>query len=100
MISMINWLIDNTYIRIGEKVFRQVIGIPMGTDCAPFLANLFLFSCKFKWMYDRLKAKNFYVLNNFKIAVDIDDLFAVNNNNISKMSEPNLSFRIGNYHRR
>ena len=38
----------------------------MGTDCAPFLANLFLFSCEFNWMYDRLKAKNFYVLNKFK----------------------------------
>jgi len=43
LITMINWLIDNTYIRIGSRVFRQVIGIPMGTDCAPFLANLFLF---------------------------------------------------------
>ena len=43
LISMISWLIDNTYVKIGDKVFRQVIGIPMGTDCAPFLANLFLF---------------------------------------------------------
>ena len=43
LISMINWLIDNTYIRTGDKVFRQVIGIPMGTDCAPFLVNFFLF---------------------------------------------------------
>ena len=38
LIEMINWLVDNTYVVIGDKVFRQVIGIPMGTDCAPFLA--------------------------------------------------------------
>ena len=50
LIKMINWLIDNTYVIVGDKVFRQVIGIPMGTDCAPFLANLFLFSYEFNWM--------------------------------------------------
>ena len=35
-------LIDNIYVTVGNTVFRQKIGIPMGTDCAPFLANLFL----------------------------------------------------------
>ena len=48
LIKMIVWLIDNTYVKIGDKVFRQMIGIPMGTDCAPFLANLFLFSYEFR----------------------------------------------------
>ena len=36
LIQMINYLIDNVYVTCGDKVFRQVIGIPMGTDCAPF----------------------------------------------------------------
>lgn len=66
LIKMINWLIDNTYVTIGDKVFRQVIGIPMGTDCAPFLANLFLFSFEFQWMYEKLKKKQFYLLQKFK----------------------------------
>ena len=30
-------------IKVGNKVFRQQMGIPMGTDSAPLLANLFLF---------------------------------------------------------
>ena len=47
---MLTWLIDNIYVTFGNKVFRQQIGIPMGTDCAPFLANLFLFSYEFKWL--------------------------------------------------
>ena len=80
---MIGWLIDNTYVRIGDKVFRQVIGIPMGTDCAPFLANLFLFSYEFQWMNEKLKKKNFYLLQKFKNCCRyIDDLFAINNNKI------------------
>ena len=34
---------DNIYVSIGNRVYRQCVGIPMGTDCAPLLANLFLF---------------------------------------------------------
>ena len=26
------------------KVFQQIVGIPMGTECAPLLADIFLYS--------------------------------------------------------
>ena len=41
---MLNWLIDNIYVVFGGQVFQQIIGIPMGTNCAPLLADLFLYS--------------------------------------------------------
>jgi len=35
------------YVRFGDAVYRQVIGIPMGipmgTNCAPLVADLFLY---------------------------------------------------------
>ena len=31
------------YVCVGYRVYIQCVGIPMGTDCAPLLANLFLF---------------------------------------------------------
>ena len=36
---------DDIYIRFGNKLKRQSVGIPMGTDCAPLdvVAGLFLF---------------------------------------------------------
>ena len=40
--QMIGFLIDNIYSKIGNHLFRQCIGIPIGTNCAPTLANLFL----------------------------------------------------------
>ena len=49
---MVEFLIDNIYIRTGKKIYRQQIGIPMGTNCAPFLANLFLFYFEYKYMKD------------------------------------------------
>ena len=44
MTNLVRWLIDNIFVILGDKCFQQVIGIPMGTDWAPFLANLFLFA--------------------------------------------------------
>ena len=31
------------YIRFGTKLNRQIVGIPIGTNCAPLVADLFLF---------------------------------------------------------
>ena len=40
----LSYLLDNIYIRFGTKLFRQIVGIPMGTNCAPLVADLFLYS--------------------------------------------------------
>ena len=36
-------LLDNAFIKVGSKLCRQIVGIPMGTNCAPLEADLFLF---------------------------------------------------------
>ena len=38
--NMLGFLIDNIYVVFGDDVFQQSVGIPMGTNCAPLLANL------------------------------------------------------------
>lgn len=55
LLEQIRFLVDNIYIQVGNRTFRQTIGIPMGTDCAPLLANLFLFHYEFKFMKEALK---------------------------------------------
>ena len=42
----LTFLLDNIFIRFGTKLYRQVVGIPMGTNCAPLVADLFLFVMK------------------------------------------------------
>ena len=39
----LTFLLDNIFIRFGTKLYRQVVRIPMGTNCAPPVAVLFLF---------------------------------------------------------
>ena len=36
------YLLDNIYIRFGTKLYRQIVGIPMGTNCAPLVADCFI----------------------------------------------------------
>ena len=37
----LSYLLDNIYSRFGTKLNSQIVGIPMGTKYAPFVADLF-----------------------------------------------------------
>ena len=41
---MMEYLIDNIFVEFGGRIFQKTIGIPMGTNCAPLLVDLFLYS--------------------------------------------------------
>lgn len=41
--NALHFLLDNIFVRYGDTIYRQVIGIPMGTNCAPLVADLFLY---------------------------------------------------------
>ena len=77
--SHVEYLIDNIYVNVGNKVFRQCVGIPMGTDCAPLLANLFLFYYEYKYMKKLIKT-NIIKARRFNNTMRyIDDLLVLNN---------------------
>ena len=42
--NMTEFLVDNIHVRFGGQLFRQMVGIAMGRNCAPLLADLFLYS--------------------------------------------------------
>ena len=74
----VNYLVSNSFFLVGDKVFRQKIGIPIGSDPAPFLANLYLAYHEIKWIKslkisDYGRARRF--LNAFRF---IDDLITLN----------------------
>ena len=41
--NALSYLLDNIYSRFGNKLYRQIVCIPMGTNCAAHVADLFLF---------------------------------------------------------
>ena len=48
----LSFLLDNIYIRFATKLYRQMVGIPMGSNCAPLVADLFLFCYERSFMKD------------------------------------------------
>ena len=40
MCDALHYLLDDIFIRFGSKLYRQIVGIPMGTNCAPLVADL------------------------------------------------------------
>ena len=81
LIEMVEYLVTNMMIIYGDKVYSQWIGIPMGTDCAPFLANLYLFALEYKWM-TKIEEENdvekLRILENSWRSRYIDYFFSIN----------------------
>jgi hypothetical protein len=55
---MLGFLVDNIYVIFGDQVFQQSVGIPMGTYCAPLLADLFLYSYEAEFVQKLLQDTN------------------------------------------
>ena len=83
IICMINFLIDNIYVEFGGYIFQQNIGIPMGTNCAPLLADLFLYSYEAEFMQNVAKNNNMKVKTSFNFTFRyIDDVLSLNHKKI------------------
>jgi hypothetical protein len=52
--------IDNIFVSFGGTLFQQVVGIPMGTNCAPLLADLFLYSYESEFLQKLVKEKKIH----------------------------------------
>ena len=55
LVQLFIYLIVNIYVCLDGCVFKHCVGIPMGTDCAPVVANLFLFVYEYEFMKGLLK---------------------------------------------
>ncbi len=56
LISWLDFLLDNLFLCFGHGVYRLCIGIPMGTNCAVYLPNFYLFTFEFDFVKHLLKS--------------------------------------------
>jgi hypothetical protein len=84
--NALHFLLDNIFVHFGESIYRQVIGIPMGTNCAPLVADLFLFCYERDFMLS-LKSKNQSdIIHAFNSTSRyLDDICNLNNNYFDDM---------------
>ena len=63
MCEVLIYLLDNIYNRLGTKLYRQIVGIPMG---APLVADLFLFCSERDFMTSLSDVKQAEIIEAFK----------------------------------
>ena len=74
----LKFLMSSCFFTLGNLLFKQVIGISMGSDPAPLMANLFLYFYENKWLM-QLKRKDLVSARKFGNTFRfIDDLCAIN----------------------
>ena len=76
-------------------IFKQIIGIPMGSGCGPDLANLFLFAYEYQYVMDLIYTGAFSYRRLKFIFGYIDDLIILNDqglfNTLFDDMYPNIS---------
>jgi hypothetical protein len=65
---MLEFLIDNIFVIFGGRVFQQTVGIPTGTNCAPLLADLFLYSYEADFIQGPLKKSEKKLVQSFNFT--------------------------------
>ena len=74
------FLFYNNFIRFGTKLYKQVVGLPMGTNCAPLVADLFLFCYERDFMMSLSDDKQADVIDVFNTTCRyLDDILNINN---------------------
>ena len=80
IIKMLELLVDNIFVVFAEKVSQQTVGIPMGTNCAPLLANIFLYSYEADFVQSLLSTGTKHFASWFNLTYRyIDDVLSINN---------------------
>ena len=78
--DVLTFLLDNIFIRFGTQLYRQVVGIPMCTNCAPLVADLFLFCYDRDFMMSLSDENQADVIDTFNSTSRyLDDILNINN---------------------
>ena len=68
-ISLVEFIVDNSYIVYQNQVYRQIIGIPMGTNCAPDVANVYLHVFEYIYIHHLIDTQQ------YDLAAKLSNLF-------------------------
>ncbi len=97
-IQAFTFLIDNIYVKFGDNIYCQTLGIPMGTDCAPLLTDLYLYTYEYDFCDSLTKSKKLHLAKQFHFTFRyIYDLTSINNKHfhthISDIYPPDLELK-------
>ena len=78
--EMVEFMIDNIFVKFGGQLFRQVTEIPVGSNCAPFLLTSFFVPIKvILGQHDEMWSKETCQVIQSMFSVYINELIVLNN---------------------
>ena len=76
---MLTFLLDNTFIRFGTNLYKQEVGILIGTNCAPLVVDLLLICYERDFMMSLSDDKHADIIDAFNTKSRyLDDLLNSN----------------------
>ena len=76
---------ENIYVQFEGMVYQQIFGIPVSTNCAPLIADLFLFCYERDFMSNLHKSKRYNLIDMFNdTSRYLDDIFTIDNPEFEK----------------
>jgi hypothetical protein len=89
LLSLHEWLMKNCFLTLGDRVWQQCTGIPMGFSCSPIWCNMYLLSYEIKFIQRLARLGRSDLMAKFQYAFRyIDDLCLLNVQNPRDFLDP------------
>ena len=76
---------ENIYVQFDGMVYQRIAVIPMGTNCAPLIADLFFYCYEWDFMSELHKSKRHDLIDMFNDTFRYpDDIFTIDNPEFEK----------------
>ena len=86
MCDALHYFLENIFIRFSSKLYRHFVGIPMGTNCARLVADLFLFCYERDFMLSMSDKNQTDIIEAFtSTSIYLDDLLNIDNPYLEQM---------------
>ena len=80
VLEVLKFLLENSYIEFDKALYKQTVGIPMGANYVPMLADLFLYSYESEFMMKLAKSGDQDLIEKFNNSFRyIDDVLSMDN---------------------
>jgi hypothetical protein len=89
LILLNRWLSTNCFVTLGDRVWKQTSGIPMGFSCSPLWCNLYFLYYEANFITRLAKLGRTDLMKRFRHSFRyIDDLCILNNGDILQFLDP------------
>lgn len=90
LVLLNQWLSTHCFVTLGDRVWQQISGIPMGFSCSPLWCNLYFLHYEASFISRLATLGRTDLMKRFKHSFRyIDDLCILNNGDISQFLDPN-----------